>query len=593
MRVFIFVVIALSICLLFLLLLRFFAWVKLQNRRREELRRQALNDFVVLHFPQSGFSCREQVAQEVRGAQDAGDVGEKLELRARRASFPIPASLPPREGREATISHFVTFITAAPFATAAGTGEQFFYSLFDGLKDTPFADTLSFLADYTGQQIAVGMHEAAGHVAPAVHQLWELLVHYYSDNPLEAAKLIYKTVEVITVHTQEQAFDLLKHVFDMGHLHVYGEAFAPVIHPIAEGLSHSATTAHEHLSHIDAHSFSIPHDAAVPHFHFPFITLALSATREIRLLSEEKTNIGNSLKNAGLDVAGTSVGGFGGAKLGAAIGTFVAPGPGTAIGGVIGGIIGALTGRLATNSVKEINLNRAKDAYDKRFSSMESKTTDGAHRLYNRASAAMSQSQEKYLKSIGNMQSLSNASLPIGPDVKKIAVAMRKDFGQCRETLHQAYLRSVALVPSDSWYHHLLGGAGAKQLKEQLETVYNEKDQHLQLGESQIPNDASCTSESLNALLQLASLQSPHSYKYEEQLAKVTKAVQLNKASYLSCLLVWARNATHHYQEAMKSAHISIALEAERFKDLCEQWKKDVQVAVADVQVELAKLGRT
>lgn len=586
------VVIAASVIILLFLALRFFSWLKTDNLRREQLRRQALNSLVPLHFPQTGPPCRAQVIHEVQGARDAGAVAGQLELRARQAAFPTPALLSSWEGRESTVSRFIAFVTSTPFAIAAGTGEQFFYSLFDGLKDTPFADTLSYLAEYTGIQVAEGMHEAANQVAPAIHHLWDLLSIYYHDHPDQFAKLIMATVDVLRGPANEHALGLLKHAFDAGHLHIYGEAMAPVLHPIGDGIAHSLSTAHEHLGHLDIHSFDVPHDAAVPHFHFPFITLAISATREIRLLSDDKTTIGRSLANASLDVAGTSVGGLGGAKVGALIGTAFAPGIGTAIGGAIGGLLGAFGGRAATNAVKAIPLKKASEAYESRYASMESETTAGAHRLYNGTSAAMSQGQQDYLKAIGRLQPLSTAVAPLGVDVKSLADKIRGEYTLRMEHLTHAYQQALAVVPADSWYHYLFGGTGEQATKSELFKIYDAKWKQLQAGVSQIPTDAACVADPLGSLQQLASLEFPSGRDYESPFIEVSQKLKLAKAAFLSNLLVWARNSAHHYQEAMRKAQATISGETEKFKNLCDQWMKEVQAAKADVELELARLGR-
>ncbi len=98
-------------------------------------------------------------------------------------------------------------------------------------------------------------------------------------------------------------------------------------------------------------------------FHIPLITLTLSSYREGKLLLKKHTDIATSLKNIGLDVAGTGIGGLAGAKLGAAIGTAIAPGPGSLIGGIIGAVAGAIGGRLVTNKVKTEPFRQAKDSY--------------------------------------------------------------------------------------------------------------------------------------------------------------------------------------------------------------------------------------
>jgi hypothetical protein len=122
------------------------------------------------------------------------------------------------------------------------------------------------------------------------------------------------------------------------------------------GLDHDAVVAQVHDAS-DAITGNIE-------FHIPLITLTLSSFREARLLSKNHTDIGTSLKNIGFDLAGTGVGGFAGAKVGAVLGTLVAPGPGSVIGGIVGSIAGALGGRFLSNNVKAEPLNEAKTVYE-------------------------------------------------------------------------------------------------------------------------------------------------------------------------------------------------------------------------------------
>ena len=96
----------------------------------------------------------------------------------------------------------------------------------------------------------------------------------------------------------------------------------------------------------------------------PFITVALSGFREIKLLKNHDTDVTNAMKNFGLDVAGTGGGGAAGAALGATIGSAIFPGVGTAIGALLGGIGGAIGGRKASNAVKEKPFQDALQAYE-------------------------------------------------------------------------------------------------------------------------------------------------------------------------------------------------------------------------------------
>lgn len=90
----------------------------------------------------------------------------------------------------------------------------------------------------------------------------------------------------------------------------------------------------------------------------PFITIALSGLREVRLLAKQETDVRNAIKNLGLDVLGTGGGASAGVAIGGTIGTLV-PGVGTAIGALSGGILGAIAGRKGTNRLKYRRLRKA------------------------------------------------------------------------------------------------------------------------------------------------------------------------------------------------------------------------------------------
>ena len=97
----------------------------------------------------------------------------------------------------------------------------------------------------------------------------------------------------------------------------------------------------------------------------PLITVALSGLREVRLLIDDRTEFETAFKNLALDVAGTGLGGIGGAKAGALMGSAFAPGVGTVVGALVGGITGAIAGRAVTNSVKTAPFQEACDEYDR------------------------------------------------------------------------------------------------------------------------------------------------------------------------------------------------------------------------------------
>lgn len=103
----------------------------------------------------------------------------------------------------------------------------------------------------------------------------------------------------------------------------------------------------------------------------PTVTTIVSGYRELKLLIKGHTDINSALKNAGLDIAGTSLGGWAGAKAGAAIGSPAGP-AGIVIGGLVGGISGVILGRKISNAMKNKPFKLAVDNYNQVVSQAES-----------------------------------------------------------------------------------------------------------------------------------------------------------------------------------------------------------------------------
>jgi outer membrane lipoprotein SlyB len=111
------------------------------------------------------------------------------------------------------------------------------------------------------------------------------------------------------------------------------------------------------------------------HGHVPFITLALSGTREFKLLSQSKTDVATAIKNISLDVAGRGVGAFAGAKAGALSGAIFGP-HGAAIGALFGVISGAIAGLKVSESIKTIDFESAIEKYNKSKDSLEKQSNN-------------------------------------------------------------------------------------------------------------------------------------------------------------------------------------------------------------------------
>ena len=108
--------------------------------------------------------------------------------------------------------------------------------------------------------------------------------------------------------------------------------------------------------------------------HIPVMTIAMSSFREFQLLTQNKTDAISSLKNIGLDAAGSGVGALAGAKAGAIAGSLFGGPIGAALGGLIGGIGGAMGGRMISNEVKQAPLKNAISNYQSNYERMNRET---------------------------------------------------------------------------------------------------------------------------------------------------------------------------------------------------------------------------
>ena len=107
-------------------------------------------------------------------------------------------------------------------------------------------------------------------------------------------------------------------------------------------------------------------------FHIPYITIAVSSFREIKLISKGHTDFMRAAKNIATDAATVGGGGLAGMKLGALIGSIGGP-LGAVIGGAAGGIAGAIGGRVVGNKIKHAPLEDAKNKYETAYQSCISK----------------------------------------------------------------------------------------------------------------------------------------------------------------------------------------------------------------------------
>ncbi len=130
--------------------------------------------------------------------------------------------------------------------------------------------------------------------------------------------------------------------------------------------AHTGAEAHNAIHHLQ-------HPIA---FHFPWITMAVSAVIEASLVARGNTTLGRAVKKTAVTTSAVGAGSlFGHAGAGAAGGLLFGP-PGFLVGGLLGAVTGAYAGRLASKHVNGKPLRDARTAYEHRLAAFERNVAD-------------------------------------------------------------------------------------------------------------------------------------------------------------------------------------------------------------------------
>ncbi len=204
------------------------------------------------------------------------------------------------------------------------------------------------LTGYVTEQKAASALEAAGHhvtfAATANQPVWDLLV---DGHPVQIKEGLSGVKQFLAEHHNVDIYT--------------GDSVAAAIHdPHVHGLSDLGS---DHIHALTQHSLEGVHDTFIPGFHFPYITLAFSTWREVKLLNQGDTTIHRALKNVGMDVAGVGTGATAGVQLGTLLGSAAGP-PGAAVGALLGGIVGGISGKLVSTGFRHAPFKQAREHYE-------------------------------------------------------------------------------------------------------------------------------------------------------------------------------------------------------------------------------------
>ena len=283
----------------------------------------------------------------------------------------------------------------------------------------------------------------------------------------------------------------------------------------------------------------------------PFITVALSGFREIKLLKNHDTDVTNAMKNFGLDVAGTGGGAAAGAIAGATIGSAI-PVIGTAIGGAIGGILGAIGGRMASNTVKEKPFRDALQAYEEIQSKAKEKTA-----------VAQAEAEKQYDRTVESEEK----------SLAQTVESRKHKLQQQQNALIQERREEYALEPA--------------QARELLDAALSDLSAHIASAQAQLNNIPSWKKmlwpDESTVLLQQSILHLEKlSNLLEQQAESILQNAQSQKlvgdraASFLQLLLA-VDGATPNIRELIR-AH------EERRREREAQWRADIE----QIRIEVA-----
>ena len=287
--------------------------------------------------------------------REARDNVEKIDI-------PLPESLSYNDTAQSSLNKISRF--SEKYSSGIAGTEQLVLGLL------PISETGQILSSFAAifpEQFGEAAHSAIAAMKDAA---------YVPENMGELLSMVGNAIQHVDPHSLANA---LSHHNYLSLITQPGKAMAIEMSGVHEGMSDFTSSFSEmkdsFANSIDADSLTDITDLDISG-HIPVMTIAMSSFREFQLLTKNKTDAISSLKNIGLDAAGSGVGALAGAKAGAIAGSFFGGPIGAAIGGLIGGIGGAMGGRMISNEVKQAPLRNAISNYQCNYERMNRETEE-------------------------------------------------------------------------------------------------------------------------------------------------------------------------------------------------------------------------
>ena len=327
----------------------------------------------------------------------------------------------------------------------------------------------------------------------------------------------------------------------------------------------------------------------------PLITLALSGWREIRLLTNQKTNLVYAAKNVGLDLVGTGGGGIAGWTVGASIGS-IFPGPGTVVGGIIGGIIGGISGRVGSNKIKRVSLEKAHREYNVLFQE-KSKEIQSLQKDARQRCKSSVQAQKNAIERLAKIckRELAKQCADIIRQRKNVYRINSKEAQDLlKYVLNDLNKKRRRLQEIPQWKRFILGEDLRRSLQEQI-SYLNQSARHLKSDASRIieasPNQE-LTGESTLQFLQLM-LDAQHGVRGVRRMfrsfEKKRKAIEKNWQKFIS-----KKRSKLSLQRYQCMQHISQVIHQlnEEVSEGISKIYEELEPLAQRVKIELDRLGK-
>lgn len=522
---------------------------------------------------------KNQFIGEIENYESTSNTIREVEEKVKKLPFPIPSSPDDRETGEDIIGKLISLMDKNPLAFVGM--EQFILSVFPSEQIGNFTfHALETITTHSSQAVMENIASLKASLTEGIanfqdpDKIIECLKNFGSYYLYDDNHVLHLHMLIETAH--ESGWKAVGSFLEHTTVHDF-------LQPMMNYDQHISEIAHSWIHHasgtfseIGSFDFDLGID---PTGHFPFITLFVSGTREIRLISSNKTSIENSLKNVLLDVGGTGLGALGGAKAGAIIGGSIGsffPGlgnvVGASIGGLLGGIAGAMGGRKITNNIKRRELDLAISNYYSDFNRMLAETKSCSIESVEQVRSMAIRKQQEFVTGLPAAPHFDHSKPEIIAIAQKLITSLKDD-------LHH-YEQQLSTLKNSNF-----------SSKSKYSKIIQEIDMELDGINSQIPSDQEINEDPIQSLYNILDIPFLRNKKFHHELPVLLQYVKELIRKHRAMMILWGMNAGTLYKKLIGDIGLELNAQADNYNKKCLDWKHSLDQREKLVQMEKEKLG--